>query len=307
MPLPKYDELYEPFLRAVADGAEHKKKDVCGRIAADLDLTAEDLGERLPSGKQTVFDNRVGWASTHLKKAGLIVSSSRAAYAITPEGKKALNSGISIDNDYLKRYPSFVQFRNLGVPRDPLERKTVSRESPEEPPKETLEKAYKTLSDALANDLLDEVMKLSPQEFESLVLKLLQKMGYGSGIEDSTSTTPFTHDQGIDGIVKEDRLGFSSIYVQAKQWDPDKGTIGSPEVQKFAGALQAQKGQKGLFITTGTFTKGARDYVDKINSTIVLIDGGQLTRLMIRYNLGVSVEFTYEIKRVDSDFFDDIV
>jgi len=158
---------------------------------------------------------------------------------------------------------------------------------------------------SLASDLLEEIMKLTPTDFEKLVLKLLLKMGYGSGIEDSGWVTPPSNDEGIDGIIKEDQLGFSSIYIQAKQWDP-KRTIDRPEIQKFAGALQGQQAQKGLFITTASFTQGAKNYVDKINSTIVLIDGSQLTRLMIRHNLGVSVTSVYEIKRIDSDFFIDI-
>ncbi len=302
--LPRYDELYGFFLRAVEDGAAHGKKEVLAKIASELKLSAADLAERLPSGRQTVFDNRVGWASTYLKKAGLIVSPSRGAYAITDEGKKALSGGSAVDNGYLGRFESFVAFIKRDFASGPT---PPDPPPPGESPAEALERAYKTLTDALASELLDEVTKLSPREFERLVLKLPLKMGYGSGVEDSARTTLTSRDEGIDGVVKEDRLGFSSIYIQAKKWDPAAGSVGRPEVRRFAGAPRGRKGRKGLFITTGTFTREARDFVDKIDSSIVPIDGGQLARLMIRHNLGVSVEFTYEVKRVDSDFFGEML
>ena len=304
MSLPKYDELYMPFLRAIADGKKHSKKDVRERIVRELKLSEAELQERLPSGKQPVIDNRIGWTSTYLKKAGLITSPSRAVYLITEMGKSCLKEGQTVNNDYLERYPSFAEFIATGRrTRERNEEKTPSE--PQQSPEELLENSFAQINAKLADEVLEEVMKLTPHEFEKLVLKLLLKMGYGSGIEDSGWVTPPSNDEGIDGIIKEDQLGFSSIYIQAKQWDP-KRTIDRPEIQKFAGALQGQQAQKGLFIRTASFTQGAKNYVDKINSTIVLIDGSQLTRLMIRHNLGVSVTSVYEIKRIDSDFFIDI-
>ena len=196
----------------------------------------------------------------------------------------------------------FVEFKNSSRSKEDSsgdKSPTEQKQSPEE----LLEASFTKINAKLADEVLDEVMKLSPQEFEKLVLRLLLKMGYGSGIEDSGWVTPSSNDEGIDGIIKEDQLGFSSIYIQAKQWDP-KRSVDRPEIQKFAGALQGQQAQKGLFITTASFTQGAKNFVDEINSKIVLIDGGQFTRLMIRHNLGVSVESVYEIKRIDSDFFD---
>lgn len=302
MSLPKYDELYAPFLRAISDGQVHDKKHVKAAIISELKLPVSELSEKLPSGRQTIIDNRIGWTSTYLKKAGLIVSPARAQYHITEEGMRALKSKRTIDNDYLAQFSSFAQF--FGHDKTQTERPPANP-TPEASPEELLERSFTEITANLADELLAEIMKLSPQEFEKLVLKLLLKMGYGSGIANSGWVTPPSHDEGIDGIIKEDQLGFSSIYIQAKQWDP-KRTIDRPEIQKFAGALQGQQGQKGLFITTASFTQGARNYVDKINSTIVLIDGSQLTRLMIRHNLGVSVTSVYEIKRIDSDFFIDI-
>lgn len=302
MAIPKYNELYASFLRALQDGQEHTVKEVRTAIAQVLNLSEEDLNATLSSGRQTIYANRVGWAMTYLKKAGLIESASRGKYALTMAGKKALPDADKVDNAYLKQFSSFRDFISVTKPMD---EKDAATEEQERSPEEALEDAFGQVNATLASNLMDEVMKLSPTEFEKLVLKLLLKMGYGSGIDGAGIVTKASGDGGIDGIIKEDQLGFSSIYIQAKQW-ASGSTVGKPEIQKFAGALMGLKATKGLFITTAKYSAGAREYAEALHgSTIVLVDGDQLMRLMIRYNLGVSVEHTYEVKRIDSDFFAD--
>ena len=297
MSVPKYYEMYAPFLKSLEDGGVHSIKEIKQAIIEQIHLTENDLAELLPSGKQTVFDNRVGWARTYLKKAGLIESSSRAQFALSEEGRKALPDADIIDNKYLCKYASFRAFRKMDTEPD----ESVT-ESSEKSPEEILEDAFAELNASLADDLMTEIMKLEPTDFERLVVRLLLAMGYGSGIDDAGFVTQASNDGGIDGIIKEDQLGFSSIYIQAKRWDPNT-SIARPEIQKFAGALQEQKAQKGLFITTATFSPGARRSADAAG--IVLVDGKQLTKLMIKFNLGVSIEHVYEVKRLDTDFFTD--
>lgn len=297
MPVPKYHELYAPFLKTLKDGSIHTMKEIKQSVADQMHLTDVDLAERLPSGKQAVFDNRIGWTRTYLKKAGLIESPARAQFILTEEGKKALPDADIIDDKYLRKYASFRAFQNLDSAE---EEPTV--DTAEKSPEEVLEYAYAELNASLADDLMSEIMKLEPTDFEKLVVRLLLAMGYGSGIDDAGFVTQASNDGGIDGIIKEDQLGFSSIYIQAKRWDPST-SIARPEIQKFAGALQEQKAQKGLFISTATFSPGARKSADAAG--IVLVDGKQLTKLMIKFNRGVSVEHVYEVKRLDTDFFTD--
>ena len=299
MPVPKYHELYAPFLKTLQDGQVHNMKEIKQSVVEQTHLTDADLAERLPSGKQTVFDNRIGWCRTYLKKAGLIESPVRAQFVLTEEGKKALPDADIIDDKYLMKYSSFRAFQNIDSSE---EQPATSTSAAEKSPEELLEDAYAELNVSLADDLMSEIMKLDPTDFEKLVVRLLLAMGYGSGIDDAGFVTQASNDGGIDGVIKEDQLGFSSIYIQAKRWDPGT-SIQRPEIQKFAGALQEQKAQKGLFISTATFSQGARKSADAAG--IVLVDGKQLTKLMIKFNLGVSVEHVYEVKRLDTDFFTD--
>lgn len=301
MSVPKFFEFFGSFLNVLRDGELHSAKEMRERVAVLMNLSEQDLSEMLPSGRQTVFANRVAWARTYLDRAGLIETPARAKYRITAEGIKALNSGAVIDLNYLERYDGFRAFHGVQSQDDRNEEPLETTESP----MEILDTAYKQINNALANDLMDEVMKLKPTEFEKLVVKLLLKMGYGSGIDEAGITTKPSDDGGIDGIIKEDQLGFSSIYIQAKQWATDR-SVNRPEIQKFAGALQGERASKGLFITTAQFSAGAREYATNLHgSTIVLVDGLQMMKLMIKWNLGVSVEHTYEIKKIDSDFFSD--
>ena len=299
MAVPKFFEFFEAFLKAVSDGELHSAKDVRNNIANSMKLTEEDLAEMLPSGTQRTFDNRVAWARTYLDKAGLIETPMRGKYHITKEGIRALTSNEKIDIAYLEKSEEFKNFHNVTTQNTSIEIQDEKNETP----LEILESAHKQYLSALASQLMDEVMKLTPVEFERLVVKLLLKMGYGSGIEGAGMVTQASNDGGIDGIIKEDQLGFSHIYIQAKQWALEQ-TVGKPEIQKFVGALQGQQAQKGLFITTARFSSGAIQYANNLLGVkVVLVDGSALTKLMIKHSVGVSLEQTYEVKKIDSDFF----
>lgn len=306
MAVPKFYEFFGAFLKALSDGKTYNAKDVRKFIAAEMKLSVEDLSELLPSKKQSTFANRVAWARTYLDRAGLISTPSKGHYCITEEGQKALKSGALIDLDYLDQFPSFQAFHTTSIIETGASEITGKDNSEEEKtPMEILDAAYRKVNASLAEELMSEVMKLEPGDFEKLVVRLLLQMGYGSGIDNAGKVTQLSGDGGIDGIIKEDLLGFSSIYIQAKQWALDS-TVGRPEIQKFAGALQGVKATKGLFITTAKFSKEAKEFAENLlNSNIVLIDGEALMQLMIKYNLGVSVEQTYEVKKIDSDFFSD--
>ncbi len=302
MSIPKYDEMYRAFLDCLADGQPHRSKEVKDTVAGVFSVSEKERAEMLPSGKQQLFDNRIGWTRTYLKKAGLVQSPSRGVYVITSAGKQVLNENPPhIDNLYLQRFESFRKFispddEDSGTPA-PAEK--VSGKTPQD----ILDEAFQQINTTLADDLLSEIMKQPPAFFEHLVVKLLTRMGYGGSIENAGTVIGQTGDEGIDGIIREDKLGFSLIYIQAKRWDCDN-TVGRPEIQKFVGALAGQGASKGLFITTAKFTKEARQYAEKQHTTkVVLVDGTTLAKLMIEYNLGVSTEATYEIKRIDSDFF----
>ena len=301
MAIPKYDEMYRAFLDCLADGQPHKSRDVKNAIAKTFDLSAKECAELLPSGSGPVFGGRVGWAKTHLKKAGLIDSPSRGVYRLTPVGRQVLNENPAvIDNEYLQRFDSFREFISPHAEDTPNQ---MEEAAPSQTPQDTLESAFQRINAALADDLLTEIMRHSPSFFEHMVVKLLTQMGYGGSIENAGTVVGQTGDEGIDGIVREDKLGFNLIYIQAKRWDCDQ-TIGRPEIQKFVGALAGQGATKGLFITTAKFSAAAYDYAQKQHTTkVVLVDGTALAKLMIEYNLGVSTETTYRIKRIDSDFF----
>lgn len=295
MAVPKYFEMIKPLLKAVGDGKPHGSKELKQVVSREFSLTESDLAEMLPSGRQTVFANRLGWAGTYLVKAGLLERPARATFQITPAGKSVLKEDPPvIDPDYLERFESFRAFRkpSASVP-DPVE-----PEQNEGTPDDTFEEAFKQINDNLADEVLSEVIKLSPVAFEQMVIDLLYKMGYGA-FENSGRTTPVTNDEGIDGIIMEDKLGFDLIYIQAKKWDPEQ-TIGRPQIQNFVGAISG-KGGKGLFVTTARYAKTAIEYA--YHQHIILIDGPKLARLMIEHNFGVSVQKTFEIKAIDTDLF----
>lgn len=300
MAIPDYQTVILPLLKLAGDGEEHALREAVERLAREVELTSEEQRELLPSGKQPVFHNRVGWARTYLKNARLLESSRRGHFCITERGKKVLqeNPG-TIDNDYLKRFPEFQEFLSRGKDASPQSVEETATE-PNATPEEALELSFQSLRNTLSQELLEQILSSSPTLFEKIVVELLVKMGYGGTLKDAGKAIGRSGDEGIDGIIKEDRLGLDAIYLQAKRW---QNVVGRPEIQKFAGALQGQRAKKGVFITTSTFSKDAREYADRIDTKIVLIDGETLTQLMIDYNIGVTPVSTFELKRLDSDYF----
>ena len=302
MAIPKYNELYRLVLLSLQDGGTHSMKEVRDFIISTLHLTEQDLAETLPSNpKSSVFSGRVGWAKTYLLKAQMIDSPQRGHIFITPSGKALLESGISITNTVLaQKCPEFLDFyrrKNSGSDSITLAPDEVQAEAPETP-QETFDRVYAIINEQLADDLLAEVLNQTPAFFEQLVVDLMKAMNYGEGF-----VTKYSGDDGIDGIIHEDQLGFNLIYIQAKRWKPDV-TIGKPELQKFAGAMMGPpRVEKGLFITTAKFSPKARDFANAQH--IILVDGKRLTELLIEYGVGVSTQKAYLIKRVDSDYFSD--
>lgn len=299
MSIPKYSEMYRPVLDCLKDRQSHKFKEIKEAVAESMGVTQEERKELLPSGKH-LFNNRVGWTCTYLKKAGLIDSPKRGHHVITSEGIKLMEENPPIINDaFLMRYESFRLFKKSNTNVKEISIPDLAEETPQD----LLDNAYKAIKERLADELLSEIMKQPPSFFEVLVVKLLEKMGYGGSLKAAGTVTAQTGDEGIDGIVREDKLGFNHIYIQAKRWELDK-TIGRPEIQKFVGALAGQGATKGLFVTTAKFTREAVAYANKQHTTkVILVDGTMLTELMIEHNIGVSTDTVYEIKKIDTDFF----
>lgn len=296
MAIPDYQAVMLPFLKVLSDGENHALRDTIDRLAVQFALSEEERRRLLPSGQQEIFANRVGWARTYLGKAGLVEPVSRGVFRITATGMSVVESNPqTIDVKYLERFPEFIEFRKKR--RDDGGNKA---EIVEKSPEEMLEESYLNLRENLADDILEHIKSCSPSFFERLVIELLVKMGYGGSRKDAAERIGKSGDEGIDGIIKEDRLGLDIIYIQAKRWE---ATVGRPEIQKFVGALQGQRAKKGIFITTSSFSREAGEYAEKIENKVVLIDGDELAQLMIDYNLGVSTVASYEIKRIDSDYF----
>lgn len=277
-------------------------------LAKELGLTEDDLREMLPSGVQPTFVNRVGWAATYMKKAGLLETTRRGFYQITDRGRDLLEKQPkTINVELLRQYPEFREFEG---PKDTRSSNKASKqkalsETSAATPLEQLEAAYESLRDKLADELLAKLKKVSPAFFEKVVVELLVKMGYGGSRADAGKAIGKSGDGGIDGIIKEDKLGLDVVYIQAKRWDSNP--VGRPDVMQFVGALQAQRANKGIFITTSRFTEDASSYVSQIGSKIVLIDGEQLTNLMIEHDVGVSTVSLYPVKKVDSDYFEESI
>jgi len=299
MGIPDYQTIMLPLLRFAGDQQEHSLREAIDRLADDFGLTEEERKELLSSGQQEIFNNRVAWARSYMGKAGLLESTRRGYVKITDRGMKVLKQNPErIGVKFLDQFEEFRQFRALRHTK--TEEEEVEGETHERTPEEALESAYNQLRDNLANDLLQQIKSCSPGLFEKIVVELLLKMGYGGSRQDAGRAIGRSGDEGIDGIIKEDRLGLDIIYIQAKRWE---NSVGRPEVQKFAGALQGQRARKGIMITTSNFSKEALDYASRIDSKIVLIDGEQLAQLMIDHSLGVSPMAAYEIKKIDTDYF----
>ncbi len=303
MPVPDYQSIMRPLLNEVSDGREYKFRDIIEVLAKRFQLSDEERSELLPSGHQAIFDNRVGWAKTYLKKAGLVDSPRRAFLKITDRGHKVLKAAPEeINIKFLKKYPEFVDFQ--AGKKNNSEEIINEEEENEQTPEESLEASYIKIRKALAQELLNRIIELPPSFFEKLVVELLVKMGYGGSIKDAGKAMGKSGDEGIDGTIKEDKLGLDIIYIQAKRWQAGN-VVGRPEIQKFVGALAGQGAKKGIFITTSNFTKDAIEYVPRNETKIVLLDGEQVAQLMIDYNLGVTVQQTFELKKIDSDYFGD--
>lgn len=299
MAIPDYETIMLPLLKLLGDKREHSLRETIDSLATQFKLTAEEKRELLPSGQQSVFDNRVGWARTYMKKAGLLESTRRGYFRITSRGLDLLQERYTkIDSKFLLRYEEFRTFRTIR--REKPETKAYLESEEERTPLEFLESAYQNLRTDLANDLLQQIKASPPSLFENIVIDLLVKMGYGGSRKDAGEAIGKTGDEGIDGIIKEDPLGLDIIYVQAKKWE---NTVSRPEIQKFAGALQGKHARKGIFITSSNFSREARDFASSIDTKIILIDGEQLTQLMIDHNIGVSPSVTYETKKIDLDYF----
>jgi restriction system protein len=303
MAIPDYQTCMLPFLEFIRDGGEHSLNEVEDALAHHFQLSTTERAELLPSGQQGIFKNRLGWARTYLKKAGLLESSKRGVFKITARGQETLASGPTrIDAKFLEQFPEFNEFRDISKPSSDELPRPAGLAMAQSTPEESMELAYQGLRAQLIQELLLRVLAGSPTFFEQLVVELLVKMGYGGSRRDAGQRTRQTGDGGIDGMIKEDRLGLDTIFIQAKRW---QGSVGRPEIQKFVGALQGHRAKKGVFITTSTYTSEALDYAERIETKVVLIDGNQLATLMIDFNVGVSDSATYVIKRIDSDYFDE--
>ncbi len=304
MAIPDYETLMLPVLQYVSDGKEHPLKEITAFMADSFKLTPEELEQRIPSGQSTYIQNRTGWAKTYLKKAGLLASPKRGLIQITDRGREVLSrKPVRIDGAFLEQFQEFKDFQARSTTQqdaEPVQTPSIERQTPEE----TIEQSYMALRSQLADELLEQIKGCSSDFFERLVVDVIVAMGYGGTQRDAARATQRSNDGGIDGIIKQDRLGLDTIHIQAKKWDESRA-IHRPEIQKFAGALQGVRARKGIFITTSSFSDGAREYVATIDSKIVLIDGTELAQLMIDHGIGVTPHQTYEIKRLDSDYFNE--
>lgn len=301
MAVPDFQSFFSPLLEIAGDGKEHSMVEARERIADEFKLTAGDLAERLPSGTQTKFINRVAWAKSYFVQAGVLESPRRAHFRITERGKQLRAQGHQkIDIKMLNQYKEFLEFHSPTKPDTGVTSATLEEICPAETPEETLQKVYQKIRLELAGEILKRIKANSPDFFEKLVVDLMVAMGYGGSRTDAGQSIGQSGDEGIDGIIKEDRLGLDVIYLQAKRWE---GMVGRPEIQKFVGALHGKRAKKGVFITTGRFSSDAYNYVSSIDPKVILVDGRTLAEYMIDFNLGISTTITYEIKRIDSDYF----
>ena len=303
MSIPDYQTLMLPLLRTAADGKEHTEREAVNQVAEQFGLTEEERKELLPSGNQEVFDNRLGWARTYLKKAGLIQYIQRGRFQITDRGKSVLAQNPAvIDVAFLRQFPEFLEFhapKKTATDEEPHQ----SPDSIAETPEERLASGYLKLRQQVEVELLARTKVRPPEFFERLVVKLLTTIGYGGSLADAGKALGKSGDGGVDGVIKEDKLGLDLLYIQAKCWKDT--TVGRPEIQKFVGALHGKRAKKGIFITTSTFSKDARDYAEGLETKVILIDGTQLAELMFDCSVGVSIVNSYVVKRIDFDFFED--
>jgi len=304
--IPDYQSIMLPLLKFAGDKKEHSMIEAIESLASFYKLSEEELNEWLPSKKQKIFQNRVNWAKAYLKMSGLLENTKRSYFKITERGLETLAEQPEIINHkYLRKFPDFNQLRETWKKGGTKETETnnIGTElSDNTTPEELIESGYQSIKKSLEQEILSKLKSVHPSFFEKIVVELLVKMGYGGSVAEAGMATRYTNDEGIDGIIKEDKLGLDVIYIQAKRWE---GSVGRPELHKFVGALAGQGAKKGIFITTSYFTKDALEYIPKNETKIVLIDGEKLASLMIDYSLGVSVQNIYEIKKIDSDYFEE--
>ena len=302
MAIPSYETIMLPLLKFMSDRKEHSLREAIDYLSNEFKLTQEERSTLLPSGQQYTFDSRVGWARTYMKMAGLLESPKRTIIKITDRGLKVLSEKPpSIDSKFLTQFKEFNDFRarsrKVATEETDLELPGISESNT---PEELLQESYESIRANLVGDILESIGNCSPKFFERLVVELLVEMGYGGSLQDAGKAVGQSHDGGIDGLIKEDKLGLDTVYIQAKRW---QNTVGRPEIQRFVGALQGCRAHKGVFITTSDFTKDAVEYANQIDSKIALIDGKKLAEYMIDFDIGVSKVSSYEIKRIDSDYF----
>lgn len=306
MAVPTYDQLMLPLLRLAGANLASDLPTAEMLLAQEFQLTPEEKALMLPSGQQTALRNRTGWASFYLMKAGLLNKPKRGYFEITQRGRDVLKSPPSnIDKSYLSTFPEFVEFlmgSTASTGSESQASSVITSDSQSVTPDEALQGAYQQLRSELASQILEKLLNVSPEFFEQIVVELLVAMGYGGSRRDAGERLGKSGDGGIDGIIKEDKLGLDAIYLQAKRW---QGSVGRPEIQKFVGALHGQRARKGVFMTTSAFSSEARDYVSNIDVKVVLLDGMQIANLMIDSGVGVTPITTYVVKRLDSDYFDE--
>ena len=298
MAIPDFQSFMLPLLKFTADKKEHSITDTVDKLSNEFNLSEEEKRALLPSGTQEIVKNRISWAVTYFKKAALLESQKRAHFNITSRGIEVLKQNPDrINIKFLNQYEEFKKFHES---KKETSSGIVTIDDTNKTPEEIFENAYEGLRAELAAEIQVQLMKCPPSYFEKIVIEILVKMGYGGSLKDAGKAVGKTGDEGIDGIIKEDKLGLDIIYIQAKRWT---NTVSRPEIQKFAGALQGQRAKKGIFITTSDFSKEAKEYVSKIESKIILIDGEQLAEFMIDFNVGTTTSQVYEIKKVDLDYF----
>ena len=301
MAIPDFQRIMLPLLKFCADGQEHTNREAIDSLAKEFGLTEDEQKQLLPSGQQCVFDNRVAWARAHMKMADLLENTSRGIFRITNRGSQLFKQAPpDLNLRVLRQFPEYIEARNRSQDQQRGESPTTADEQESKTPAERLEEAYEMLRKNLAGELLSQLKSSSPNFFEKVVVEVLVKMGYGGSRKDAGQAIGRSGDEGIDGIIKEDRLGLDIIYIQAKRWE---NTVTRPEIQKFVGALQGKRARKGIFITTSDFSQNAHEYVSAIENKIILIDGQQLSQLMIDFGVGVATDAIYELKRLDSDYF----
>jgi len=299
MPIPDFQTLMRPLLQDLSDRLDHSNQETVSVLAEEFRVSEEERNQLLPSGKQSVFTNRIAWAKSHLKQAGLVESPRWGVYRITARGLTLLRETTGpINIKVLNQFPEYRRFRSgKGAEVEVIEELPSGDEMT---PEEHIEHGYKQIRQKLSIEILERIKKCPPNFFERLVVDLIVAMGYGGSRSDAGRAVGRAGDGGIDGIVKEDRLGLDIIYIQAKRWE---GAVGRPEIHKFAGALQGQRAKKGIFMTTSSFTKEAQDFASSIDTKVILIDGTELAELLIDHGVGVTRGDVYEIKRFDSDYF----